>query len=85
MRSRDNNREVPAGARMRDEQGLNAWREMWGKGLGGTQQRRRCGSKGEGDVKEGGNLSLVSRRKHGAINRRREGRREDKWALTHRC
>lgn len=27
MRSRDNNREVPAGARMRDDQGLNAWRE----------------------------------------------------------
>lgn len=53
-----------------------------GKGFVGPSNRDE-GMKEKGILKRTGNLSLVSRRKDDTINRKREGRREDKRALTH--
>lgn len=55
MGSRCNNKEVPAEASIRGEQGLNDQRETWGyrgKGLGGMQHLKRCGGEGEEAVTE---------------------------------
>lgn len=49
----------------------------------GLSNRGDEGVKEKGILKRTENLSLVSRRKDDTINRKREGRREDKRALTH--
>lgn len=54
-----------------------------GKGFVGPSNRGDEGMKEKGILKRTGNLSLVSRRKDDTINRKKEGRREDKRALTH--
>lgn len=63
-------------------------RETWGlprKGLGGTEELRRYGVKEKRMSKRNGNLNLYPEGRTVTINRRREGRREDKQALTHLC
>lgn len=88
--SKDNNREVPAEGSMRGTQDLSDQSQGW-SGAGYTEEKDFVGLSNLGDegvkekgmLKRTGNLSLVSRRKDDTINRKREGRREDKRALTH--
>lgn len=61
---------------------MGGWGETEEKDFVGLSNRVGEGVKEKGILERSGNLSLLSRRKDDTINRKKEGRREDKRALT---